>query len=103
MTRGLLFITTIVLAGAAAATARAADAAKGERLARAHCAPCHKIAPEGRSVVATAPPFDVIGRKYGFDADRIAQAIAGPHRKMNFAPSAADAADIAAYIAGLKP
>ena len=92
----------LALALTAANDARAADAGKGKRLAQEHCAACHKIAPEGRSVVAVSPPFDVIGRKYGFDADMIAHAIAGPHPKMNFSPGAADAADIAAYIAALK-
>jgi cytochrome c len=102
MIRGLLFTITIVLAATVATTLRAADAGKGERLAQSHCAPCHRIGPEGRNVVAASPPFEVIARKYGFDADRIATAIAGPHRKMNFAPDPAEAADIAAYIAGLK-
>jgi mono/diheme cytochrome c family protein len=103
VTRNLLFMTTILLAvAAAAASARAADAGKGERLARGHCAPCHRIALQGRNVVAAAPPFEVIGRKYGFDAATIAVVIAGPHPKMNFAPGPADAADIAAYIATLR-
>jgi cytochrome c len=102
--RGLLFMATIVLAATATAVdARAADARHGQRLAQDHCAACHSIAPPGRSEVADSPPFDVIGRKYGFDPDMITHAIAGPHPKMNFAPQPADAADIAAYIATLRP
>jgi len=100
--RVLLFLGTIALfAIAAALNARAADADKGKRLAQDHCAACHAVAAHARSEVANAPPFDVIGRKYGFDADRIAAAIAGPHPKMNFAPGPREAADIAAYIATL--
>ena len=100
--RILLFLGTIALfAFAAAMNAGAADAAKGQRLARGHCAACHSVAPHARSEVADAPPFEVIARKYGFNAGRIAQAIAGPHPKMNFAPQPAEAADVAAYIAGL--
>ncbi len=100
--RVLLFLGTIALfAIAAALNARAADADKGKRLAQDHCAACHTIAPHARNEVANAPPFDVIGRKYGFDADRIAHAIAGPHPKMNFSPAPREVADIAAYIATL--
>jgi len=100
--RVLLFLGTIALfAIAAALNARAADADKGKRLAQDHCAACHAVAAPARSEVANAPPIDVIGRKYGFDADRIAHAIAGPHPKMNFSPAPREAADIAAYIATL--
>jgi mono/diheme cytochrome c family protein len=102
--RALVVLGTIALfAIAAALNARAADAGRGQRLAQMHCAACHETAPPARKVVADAPPFEVIGRKYGFDPTVIAATIAGPHRKMNFTPSADDAADIAAYIATLKP
>lgn len=101
--RGLLFIGTIVLAGAATAVnAHAADAGKGKRLAQEHCASCHAVTPQRRSVVADSPPFEVIARKYHYDAGAIAAAIAGPHPKMNFSPSGKTAADIAAYIATLR-
>ncbi len=71
--RVLLFLGTIALfAIAAALNARAADAGRGQRLAQDHCAACHAVAPRTRSEVANAPPFDAIGRKYDFDADRIA-------------------------------
>ncbi len=103
MFRVLLIPGVIALFAMAAATnARAADVGNGRRLAQSHCAACHSVAPQGRSEVAKAPPFDVIGRKYGFDADKIAHAIAGPHPKMNFSPRPADAADVAAYIATLR-
>jgi hypothetical protein len=51
--------------------------------------------------VAVAPPFELIGRKYGFDPEAVARAILAPHPKMNFVPGPADAADIAAYISML--
>jgi cytochrome c len=98
--RVLLFLGTIALfALAAALNAHAADAGRGKRLAQEHCASCHSVLPHTRSEVADAPPFDAIGRKYGFDADAIAHAITGPHPKMNFSPQPAEAADIAAYMA----
>jgi cytochrome c len=100
--RVVVFLAVIVLfALTAMLNARGADAQSGKRLAQAHCAACHAIAPHLRSEVADSPPFKVIGRKYGFDADAIARAIAGPHPKMNFSPGPAVAADIAAYIATL--
>jgi mono/diheme cytochrome c family protein len=102
--RVLLFLAVIALfALTAVLNARGAEPGHGKRLAQDHCASCHAIAPHARSEVADAPPFETIGRKYGFDAGRIATAIAGPHPKMNFSPRPAQAADIAAYIAGMKP
>ena len=103
MFRRLMFMAVLVLAGMTTATnARAADANNGKRLAQSHCAACHIVAPPGRNEVANSPPFEVIGRKYGFEAGSIEHAIAGPHPKMNFSPRGPDAADIAAYIATLK-
>jgi mono/diheme cytochrome c family protein len=103
MFRSLLFLATLILAGTTMALgAHAADAGKGKQLAERHCRPCHIVVPQTSSAVAIAPPFDVIAGKYRFAADAIGHAIAGPHPKMNFAPSAAEAADIADYIATLK-
>ena len=100
--RILLFLGVIALfAVGAALNARAADAVQGQRLAESRCASCHAVVPHARSEVADAPPFEVIARKYNFDARAIAHAIAGPHPKMNFSPQPGEAAEIAAYIAGL--
>ncbi len=102
MVRGLAGVVIVVVAGIAAApTAHAADARRGESLAQSHCASCHIVAPHARNEVADAPPFEVIARKYGLDAGTIVSAITGPHRKMNFMPDPAEAADIAAYIVTL--
>jgi mono/diheme cytochrome c family protein len=81
--------------------ARAADAENGRRLAQSHCAFCHAVTPRPPGEVAVAPPFELIGRKYGFDPEAVARAILAPHPKMNFVPGPADAADIAAYISML--
>ncbi|MEJ2624938.1 MAG: cytochrome c [Pseudolabrys sp.] len=99
----MLALTTAVAMAPAAAPAYAADPRHGERLALSHCAACHIVAPHARQEVAQAPPFETIARKYGFAADEIARAIVGPHRKMNFMPDPAEAADIAAYMATLGP
>ena len=95
---GLLLTAALPLT---AAPARAADAGHGKRLALAHCAACHNVGERPRNEVAQSPAFATIARKYAFKPDAIAAAIAGPHPKMNFAPSAGEAADIAAYIATL--
>lgn len=83
-----------------ASPAAAADADKGKQLAESHCAPCHAVT-RLRDEVADAPPFDAIGRKYGFDADALMNAILGPHPKMNFSPRRGEAADLAAYISAM--
>jgi mono/diheme cytochrome c family protein len=80
----------------------AADAGRGQRLAQQHCSTCHVVAAPQRAEVADAPPFDAIGRKHGFDATKIGFAILGPHPRMNFLPSRADADDIAAYVSTLS-
>lgn len=94
-------MTMALVAVLLASNAMAADAGRGKRLARERCATCHRVQPGARNEVAQAPPFEVIARKYGFAADAIAFAIAGPHPKMNFSPRPAQAADIAAYISTL--
>jgi cytochrome c len=98
----LIFVAALVIAATATVMgARAADARHGKRLAQSRCAACHIVAPHARSEVAEAPPFDVIGRKYGFNVELITHAILGPHPKMNFSPAPSEAGDIAAYIATL--
>jgi mono/diheme cytochrome c family protein len=82
----------------------AADATRGQRIAEARCAPCHIVKPHARAELAHSPPFDVIARKYGSNADLIAQVILSPHAGMNIVLSRSEAADLAAYIANLgKP
>jgi len=82
-------------------SALAGDAVRGRVLAENHCGVCHIVVPNQRNEVADAPPFETIGRKHGFDATLVAQAILSPHPKMNFSPAQADADDIAAYIGTL--
>jgi mono/diheme cytochrome c family protein len=81
--------------------APAADADRGKDIAQTQCAACHTIAPYRRNEVADAQPFDVIGRKNGFDADMLAFSMLEPHPKMNFTLTRREAADVAAYISTL--
>ncbi len=86
----------------ASMNATAADLEAGRRLVQQRCAACHIVTGSRRNdVVADAPPFLVIGRKYGFDAEAIALNLVGPHAKMNFALSRPEANDVAAYIESL--
>jgi mono/diheme cytochrome c family protein len=95
-------LATLTLAATLMATAAfAADADRGRRLAQEQCSSCHAVAAPRGNEVADAPPFAVIGRKYGFEIPAVAAAILGPHPRMNFAPAPADADDIAAHIGTL--
>ena len=85
-----------------AAPACAADAGRGKEIAEHQCAACHQATPHQRNELADAPPFDLIGRKNGFDAAALAFALLESHPKMNFSPSQQDAADVAAYISTLS-
>jgi hypothetical protein len=82
-------------------SAFAGDAEAGRRLAQLRCSPCHIVAPNQRQEIADAPPFEVIGRKFEFNADLLSMNLMGPHAKMNFSLRRTDADDIAAYIGTL--
>jgi len=97
--------TYVLLAAAGlslmASSALGADAEAGRRLAQIRCAACHIVAPNQSDEVAEAPPFVVIGRKFGFNSDALVFALVGPHAKMNFGLSRREADDVAAYIGTL--
>ena len=83
---------------AAATGALGADADAGRRLAQLRCVACHIVGQNRGDEIADAPPFAVIGRKFGFNYDSLVIALMGPHAKMNFSLGRRDADDIAAYI-----
>jgi mono/diheme cytochrome c family protein len=86
----------------AATGASAADVESGRRLVQQRCASCHIVTGSPRNdVIADAPPFLVIGRKYGFDTEMLVFNLVGPHAKMNFALTRPEANDVAAYIQSL--
>jgi mono/diheme cytochrome c family protein len=85
----------------AADTARAADAANGEKLAKRWCASCHVVAADQARGSTAAPPFSEIAKQPGFDAGKLALFLLAPHPRMpDMNLSRAEAADLAAYIAG---
>src|SRR5579871_5368207 len=101
MGRNALGFLFCVALSSTAATAFAGDVERGRHIAQDRCAACHIVGRGLRGVVADAPPFEVIGRKYGFNEDDLVPALVSPHAKMNFAVRGPDANDIAAYIAAL--
>jgi mono/diheme cytochrome c family protein len=84
-----------------ATAAYGGNAERGKRLAQTTCAACHIVEPNQRDEIADAPPFMVIGKRFGFDADMIVYALVGPHQKMNFVLRRPEAEDVAAYIGTL--
>jgi mono/diheme cytochrome c family protein len=80
----------------------AADADNGERLAQRWCASCHVVAPTQRQASADAPPFATIAHMPGFNAEKLAFFLLGPHPKMpDMSLSRIEAEDLAAYVARL--
>ncbi len=77
----------------------AADAAKGEVLAKRWCAFCHVVAEGQRAANPDVPTFAAVGGAKDFDAERIANFLMSPHPKMpNMSLTRAEAGDLAAYI-----
>jgi cytochrome c len=81
-----------------AATALAADAENGKRLAEMRCITCHVVSPNQRREVTDAPPFEVIARKFAFNPEILAFSILDPHPRMSVTLTRREAQDIAAYI-----
>ena len=80
--------------------AAAADAAKGETMAKRWCASCHVVVADQKIGTAQAPPFSGIAKKPGFDEAKLAFYLLVPHPRMpDMNLSRAEAADLAAYIA----
>jgi mono/diheme cytochrome c family protein len=80
------------------AAAQGADAQAGQRLAQLRCIACHVVGPNRERVVAEAPPFPAIARKFANDRDALVMNLRGPHAKMNFGLSQSDAENVAAFI-----
>jgi cytochrome c len=101
MKRNALGFTACVVLVFTTAVAFAGDVERGRHIAQDRCAACHIVGRGSRGIVADSPPFEVIGRKYGFNEDNLVPALVSPHAKMNFAVRGQDADDVAAYIATL--
>jgi mono/diheme cytochrome c family protein len=81
----------------------AADARKGETLAKRWCAACHVVAADQERGNTQTPPFSAIAKKPGFDETKVAYFLLAPHPNMpDMNLSRSEAADLAAFIANQK-
>ena len=96
-------LLSTILAATLAADGFAADAYKGETLAKRWCATCHIVASDQQRATTQSPPFSAIANKPGFDETKLAYFLLTPHPRMpDMNLSRSEAADLAAYIATQK-
>ncbi|MBI1202688.1 MAG: c-type cytochrome [Rhodopseudomonas sp.] len=95
-----LTVACLLIAGMTwSGAALAADAARGETLAKRWCAACHVVSADQAQGGTQAPAFSTIAKTRGLDAAGIALFLLAPHPKMpDMSLSRAEAADLAAYI-----
>jgi len=103
MVRVRRYLLSAMAVAIPAASALAADAENGERLAGRWCSACHIVAPNQTTATADAPPFAAIARYPNFNPATVALFLLDPHPKMpDMGLSRKAAEDLAAYIATLK-
>lgn len=84
-------------------SAFAADARKGETLAKRWCATCHIISSDQMQGTTQAPPFSAIASKPNFNETALAYFLLAPHPRMpDMNLSRSEATDLAAYIGTQK-
>jgi mono/diheme cytochrome c family protein len=77
----------------------AADARKGETLAKRWCAACHIVSSDQQRGTTQSPPFSAVASKPGFDETALAFFLLTPHPRMpDMNLTRSEAADLAAYI-----
>jgi mono/diheme cytochrome c family protein len=92
---GLSMIFVAVLA----TSASAADARKGDTLAKRWCATCHVVAANQQVGTTQSPAFSTIARNPEFNESALAFFLLNPHPRMpDMNLSRSEAADLAAYI-----
>ena len=97
---GLAAVALMLWTPLAGGTAKAADAANGELLAKRWCTFCHIVAPDQTSGADNAPAFAAIAKIPGFSEDKLARFLMDPHPKMpDMQLGRGEAKDLAAYIA----
>ncbi len=96
-------ILSLFLASVVNATAGAADAFKGESLAKRWCATCHIVASDQQRGTTQAPPFSAVASKPDFNEGTLAYFLLTPHPRMpDMSLTRGEAADLAAYIKNQK-
>lgn len=90
---------SLLLTSVVSATAGAADALKGETLAKRWCATCHVVSSQQQQGTTQSPPFSAIAGKPGFNETTLAYFLLTPHPRMpDMSLTRGEAADLAAYI-----
>ncbi len=90
---------SLILTCVVSATAGAADALKGETLAKRWCVACHIVSSEQQRGTTQAPPFSAVAGKAGFNETTLAYFLLTPHPRMpDMSLTRSEAADLAAYI-----
>jgi mono/diheme cytochrome c family protein len=96
----------VAFGGAAGpASAQSSPRARGEALARKHCARCHAIGNQGASPMGLAPPFRDLSKRYPIEtlAEALAEGIIVGHPAMpqfTFEPREIEA--LLTYMSGLN-
>ena len=90
---------SMVFVAALATSAEAADALKGETLAKRWCSTCHVVAADQQVGTTQSPAFSTIACKSDFTEATLALFLLNPHPRMpDMNLSRSEAADLAAYI-----
>ena len=77
----------------------AADAHKGEMIAKRWCVACHIVSSDQPQATTQAPPFSAVASKPNFNEATLAYFLLMPHPRMpDMNLSRSEAADLAAYI-----
>ncbi len=103
MTRVCATLALILSAGIGAASASAADGARGGQLARQWCANCHVVGDSPAGTVQQGPPsFRTIAQS-GLTADQLRTFLSHPHPPMpDLGLTRAEIDDLIEYIATLR-
>lgn len=81
----------------------AADARKGEIMAKRWCATCHIVSPDQQQGTTQAPPFAAVASRPDFNEMMVAFFLLTPHPRMpDMGLSRSEAADLASYIKTLR-
>lgn len=103
MRRLALSALLLLLVAATRTDAYAADAFKGEALAKRWCATCHIVASDQQRGTTQAPPFSAVASKSDFNERTLAYFLLMPHPRMpDMNLTRSEAADLAAYIKNQK-
>ena len=99
MNRTIAALSFLIFVAALTEGAFAADARKGETLAKRWCVTCHIVASDQQRGTTQSPPFSAIAAKPGFNETALAYFLLIPHPRMpDMNLSRSEAADLAAYI-----